>query len=206
MAVAVLLGWVSAMPKQEAHNLVLSLRSRLMKRSELPEVGYVDRGSVLDQELCHLVVAVGAGIVEGHQATLVLGVHVGRLREEELDDANPVVAGGKVEWGGVSAVEVAAVDDVGVVGDDLLDELQVARLGRLQQLVLDVGAGGRGAAARAARRRLLGEQLGDGVGGGQLRRRVALQADDGGVGAEVEENPVMMNNFMRPVIVGFLIF
>ena len=111
-----------------------------------------------------------------------------------------------MERGGVSPVEVAAVDDVRVVGDDLLDQLQVAGLGRLQQLVLDVGAGGRGAAAGAARRRLLGEQLGHGVGGGQLRRRVALQADDGGVGAEVEENPVMMNDFTRPVIVGFLIF
>ena len=141
---------------------------------------------MLDEELCHLVMAVGAGIVEGYQAALVLGVHVGRLGEEELDHTDPVVAGGKVERGGVSSVEVAAVDDVGVVGDDLLDELQVARLGRLQQLVLDVGAGGRGAAAAAARRRgLLGEQLTDGVGGGQLRRCVALQADDGGVGAEV---------------------
>ena len=140
---------------------------------------------MLDEELCHLVMAVGAGIVEGYQAALVLGVHVGRLGEEELDHTDPVVAGGKVERGGVSSVEVAAVDDVGVVGDDLLDELQVARLGRLQQLVLDVGAGGRGTAAGATRRRLLGEQLGDGVGGGQLRRCVALQADDGGVGAEV---------------------
>ena len=108
-----------------------------------------------------------------------------------------------MERGGVSPVEVAAVDDVRVVGDDLLDQLQVAGLGRLQQLVLDVGAGGRRVAGRC---RLLGEQLGHGVGGGQLRRRVALQADDGGVGAEVEENPVMMNDFMRPVIVGFLIF
>ena len=206
MAVTVLLGWVRAVPKQEAHDLVLSLCGCLVQRSELPEVGHIDRGTVLDEELCHLIVAVGAGIVEGHQAALVLGVHVGRLREEELDDADPVVAGSKVERGGVSPVEVAAVDDVGVVGDDLLDELQVARLGRLQQLVLDVGAGGRGAAAGAARRRLLGEQLGDGVGGGQLRRRVALQADDGGVGAEVEENPVMMNDFTRPVIVGFLIY
>ena len=56
-------------------------------------------------------------------------------------------------------------------------------------LVLDVGAGGRGTAAASGGRGLIGEQLGDAVGGRQLRRRVTLQADDGRVGAEVEEDP-----------------
>lgn len=39
-----------------------------MQRRELPQVGHVDRGSVSDQQLGHLVVSVGAGVVEGHQA------------------------------------------------------------------------------------------------------------------------------------------
>ena len=56
-------------------------------------------------------------------------------------------------------------------------------------LVLDVGAGGRGTAAASGGRGLIGEQLGDPVGGRQLRRRVTLQTDDGRVGAEVEEDP-----------------
>ena len=129
---------------------------------------------------------VRAGVVKWHQATLILGVHVGGLGEQKLDDPDPVVAGGKMQRGRVAPVEVPAVDDVRVVGDDLLHQLEIAGLGRLQQLVLDVGAGGRRAAAA---RGLFGQQLGDAVGGRQLRRRVALQADDGQVGAEVEEDP-----------------
>ena len=101
-------------------DLVFSFGCRLVQWSELPEVGHIDRGPVLDEKLCHLIVSIRAGVVQGHQSALVLGVHVGRLGEEELDDANSVVAGGKVERGGVAPVEVAAVDDVGVVGDDLL--------------------------------------------------------------------------------------
>ena len=75
-----------------------------------------------------------AGVVKGHQSALILGVHVCGLGEQKLDDADPVVAGSKVQRGGVAAVEVPAVDDVGVVGDDLLHQLQVAGFGGLQQL------------------------------------------------------------------------
>ena len=56
-------------------------------------------------------------------------MYVGPVVEQELDDADPVVAGGKVERRGVAAVEVPAVDDVCVEVDDLLYELKVAGLG-----------------------------------------------------------------------------
>ncbi len=64
----------------------------------------------------------------------------------------------KMERRGVAAVQVAAVHDVRMEADNLAYELQVAGLGRLQQLVLDVDA---------AVGRLLRQQLGH-----RLRRQL----------------------------------
>jgi hypothetical protein len=69
-----------------------------------------------------------------------------------------------MERRGVAAVQVAAVDNVGMEADNLAYELQVPGLGGLQQLVLDVDA---------AVGRLLGQQLGHRLCR-QLCRRVPL--------------------------------
>lgn len=39
-------------------DLVFALGSGFMERRELPQVGHVDRGSVSDQQLSHLIVTV----------------------------------------------------------------------------------------------------------------------------------------------------
>ncbi len=44
----------------------------LVERSELPEVHGIDVCAVVDEQLRHLEVSVGAGVVQGHQAALVL--------------------------------------------------------------------------------------------------------------------------------------
>ncbi len=44
----------------------------LVERRELPEVHGIDVGAVVDEQLRHLEVSVGAGVVQGHQAALVL--------------------------------------------------------------------------------------------------------------------------------------
>ena len=41
-----------------------------MQWSELPQVHSVDVGIVADQQLCHFVVAVGAGVVQGNQTSV----------------------------------------------------------------------------------------------------------------------------------------
>ena len=51
----------------------------LVKGCELPEVHGVDMGPVVDEQLRHLKVAVGAGVVQGHQTTLVLRLHKGNI-------------------------------------------------------------------------------------------------------------------------------
>jgi hypothetical protein len=43
-----------------------------VERSELPEVHGIDVGAVVDEQLRHLKVSVGAGVVQGHQPALVL--------------------------------------------------------------------------------------------------------------------------------------
>jgi hypothetical protein len=43
-----------------------------VERSELPEVHGIDVGAVVDEQLRHLEVSVGAGVVQGHQPALVL--------------------------------------------------------------------------------------------------------------------------------------
>jgi hypothetical protein len=64
----------------------------------------------------------------------------------------------------VAAVQVAAVDNVGMEADNLAYELEVPGLGGFQQLVLDVDA---------AVGRLLGQQLGHRLCR-QLCRRISL--------------------------------
>lgn len=53
--------------EQQLADLILALRRSLVKRREFPQIGHVDRRSVSDQQLRHLVVTVGAGVVEGDQ-------------------------------------------------------------------------------------------------------------------------------------------
>ena len=55
-----------------------------MQRCELPQIHGVDIRSVMNQELSHLEMAVAAGVVKGHQAALVLGVHVRPVLQQEL--------------------------------------------------------------------------------------------------------------------------
>ncbi len=69
----------------------------------------------------------------------------------------------------MAAVQVPAVHNVRVEANNLPHQLQVAGLGRLQQLVLDVDA---------AISRLLGQQLGYRLGC-QLGRRIPLQQGGG---------------------------
>lgn len=55
--------------EEQLADLIFSFGCSLMKRRELPKVGHIDGGSVSDQQLGHFVVTVGAGVVEGNQAT-----------------------------------------------------------------------------------------------------------------------------------------
>ena len=54
--------------------------------------------------------AIAAGIVQGHQAALVLGVDVGAVGEQELDDPGSVVAGGEMQRCRLPPVAGVAVD------------------------------------------------------------------------------------------------
>lgn len=58
---------VEADLEEQFADLVFALGGSFVQRRELPQVGHVDGGAVSDQQLRHLVVAVGAGVVEGHQ-------------------------------------------------------------------------------------------------------------------------------------------
>lgn len=55
--------------EQKLADLIFSLGGGLVERRELPQVGHVDRGPVSDQQLGHLVVTVGARVVEGNQTS-----------------------------------------------------------------------------------------------------------------------------------------
>ena len=59
------------------------------------------RAPYLQQELGDLKVSVGAGVVEWDQPSLVLGMHVRPMLEQQLDHAHPVVAGSEVEGSGL---------------------------------------------------------------------------------------------------------
>lgn len=58
---------VEADLEEQFADLVFALGGSFVQRRKLPQVGHVNRGAVSDQQLGHLVVAVGAGVVEGHQ-------------------------------------------------------------------------------------------------------------------------------------------
>lgn len=60
---------VEADLEEQFADLVFALGGSFMQRRKLPQVGHVNRGAVSDQQLGHLVVAVGAGVMEGHQTT-----------------------------------------------------------------------------------------------------------------------------------------
>lgn len=90
-----------------------------------------------DQQLGHLVVAVGAGVVEGHQAAaqrdtpllhrpalyrhlasrarppFVLGVHISPVVQQVLHHRHSVVASSKMKRSGVSALQVPTVHVLG---------------------------------------------------------------------------------------------
>lgn len=53
--------------EQQFADLVFALGSSFMQRRELPQVGHIDRGSVSDQQLGHLVVTVRTGVMQGDQ-------------------------------------------------------------------------------------------------------------------------------------------
>lgn len=53
--------------EEQLADLVFALGGGFMQGRELPQVGHIDRGAVSDQQLGHLVVSVGAGVVEGDQ-------------------------------------------------------------------------------------------------------------------------------------------
>jgi hypothetical protein len=71
------------------------------------------------------VVDLRASIVKRNKASLVFGMNIGAFGEEKLDDADAIVAGGEVERGAVTALEVAAVDDVRIAEHDFLHELKI---------------------------------------------------------------------------------
>lgn len=56
--------------EQQLADLIFPLGSGFMERRELPQVGHVDRGSVSDQQLGHLVVTVRTGVMEGNQTSV----------------------------------------------------------------------------------------------------------------------------------------
>ena len=58
---------VSAHFEQEFADLVLALGGCLMEWGELPQIHYVHASHVLYQLFCHLIVAVGTGVVERNQ-------------------------------------------------------------------------------------------------------------------------------------------
>ena len=105
-----------------------------MQRGELPQIHGVDIGSVMNQELGHLEMSVAAGVVEGHQAALVLGVHVRPVLQQELHNPRPVVARRQVKGSRLSPVRgVTVYIEWGQKGQQLF---LITTSCRLQQLVL----------------------------------------------------------------------
>ncbi len=56
--------------KQQFADFVFALCSSFVQRRELPQVSHVDRGSVSDQQLGHLVVTIRAGVMERNQTSV----------------------------------------------------------------------------------------------------------------------------------------
>lgn len=59
--------------EEQLADLVFALGCSLVERSELPQVCHVHRRPVSHQQLSHLVVTVGAGVVQGHQTSAQRG-------------------------------------------------------------------------------------------------------------------------------------
>jgi len=51
-------------------------------------------------------------IVKRHEAPLVFGMNISSFGEKKLNNSDPVLAGGKVERGAMTAFQVTAVDNV----------------------------------------------------------------------------------------------
>lgn len=141
---------VEADLEEQFADLVFALGGSFMQRRELPQVGHVDGGAVSDQQLGHLVVAVGAGVVERHQPPaqrdtrhftallsaltrphvrgppFVLGVHIRPVVQQVLHHRHSVVTSSKMKRRGVSPLQVPAVHI----------------LSRAQRLQTEAGGGG----------------------------------------------------------------
>lgn len=55
--------------QQEFADVVFALGGSFMQGCELPEVGHVDHSAVMDQQLCHLQVTVGTGVMKRNQTS-----------------------------------------------------------------------------------------------------------------------------------------
>lgn len=55
--------------QQEFADVVFALGGSFMQGCELPEVGHVDHSTMKDQQLCHLQVTVGTGVVKRNQTS-----------------------------------------------------------------------------------------------------------------------------------------
>ena len=140
-----------------------------MQGGELPKVHGVDIGAMPDEQLSHFKVSVGAGVVEGYEPALVLGMDVRPVLQDQLDNPGTVVAGSQMERGRLPPIGGVAVD--------------VERRQERHELVLV-------AAARGLQQLVLLElaeedQLGLGVG--DVDGRLPLGVADGGVGAVLQE-------------------
>lgn len=69
--------------EQQFADLIFALGCGLVQRRELPQVGHVHRSSVSDQQLSHLVVTVGARVVERNQTAGGAQTHVKLFTQEE---------------------------------------------------------------------------------------------------------------------------
>lgn len=71
----------------------------------------------------------------------VLGMNIGAMLEEKLDDGDAVVTRSEVKRSRMASVEVAHVHQMRLNRQDTAHRLHVARLGRLEQLLLRIQAG-----------------------------------------------------------------
>lgn len=67
-------------------------------------------------------------------------MHIRPVLQKVLHDGHTVVSCSKVEWGGVAAVKVPHVDEVGLGSEDAAHTVNVPRLGRLEELLFCVHA------------------------------------------------------------------
>lgn len=81
-----------------------------MQRRECPQIVRIHIRSVLDQQLSHLKVSVRTGIVQRNQSTLVLGMDIGTLLQQDLNDTNAIVTGCQVKGRRASTIARMAID------------------------------------------------------------------------------------------------